>query len=82
MMVGSRGPRAEMNVTPFVDVLLVLIIIFMLIQPRTDPRGMRAEVPQPPDHDQHQPTPETTVVLEITQSGDESVLHLNREAVP
>lgn len=82
MMVGGRGLRAEMNVTPFVDVLLVLIIIFMIIQPRTDPHGMRAEIPHPPNPDQPQVTPETTIVLEITQSGDDSALHLNREAVP
>ncbi len=34
MLTGARGVNAEMNVTPLVDVLLVLLIIFM-ITPRT-----------------------------------------------
>lgn len=82
MLAGGRGLRAEMNVTPFVDVLLVLIIIFMMIQPRTNPRGLQAEVPQPPNPEQPHSTPEATIVLEISQSGDDSVLYLNRESVP
>ena len=40
--------RAEMNLTPMIDVLLVLIIIFMLITPTTS-RGLEALVPQPSD---------------------------------
>jgi biopolymer transport protein TolR len=31
----GRGPRSEINVTPLVDVVLVLLIIFLLIQPWT-----------------------------------------------
>jgi biopolymer transport protein ExbD len=34
MSLGTgRGPRAEINMTPMIDVLLVLIIIFMMIAP-------------------------------------------------
>ena len=48
MMLGGGGRlNAEMNVTPMVDVLLVLIIIFMVITPLT-PHGLDALVPQPP----------------------------------
>jgi biopolymer transport protein ExbD len=36
-----------MNMTPMIDVLLVLIIIFMVITPLT-PKGLEALVPQPP----------------------------------
>jgi biopolymer transport protein ExbD len=46
MTVGNRaGQRAEINVTPMIDVLLVLIIIFMVITP-TSYRGLKALVPQ------------------------------------
>ena len=49
MSVGGSGggPKADINMTPMIDVLLVLIIIFMVITPLT-PKGLEALVPQPP----------------------------------
>jgi biopolymer transport protein ExbD len=49
MAVGGPGggPKSDINMTPMIDVLLVLIIIFMVITPLT-PHGLEALVPQPP----------------------------------
>jgi biopolymer transport protein TolR len=49
MNVGGSGsgPKGDINMTPMIDVLLVLIIIFMVITPLT-PKGLEALVPQPP----------------------------------
>ena len=78
MSLGSgRGFRADINMTPMIDVLLVLIIIFMVIVPTTS-RGLQALVPQ----NSQGPTPETTVNddVVITVNGDRSV-QINQESV-
>jgi biopolymer transport protein ExbD len=48
---GAGGTKADINMTPMIDVLLVLIIIFMVIVPLT-PKGLEALVPQPPPPNQ------------------------------
>ena len=64
-MTTSRN-AAQMNVTPLIDVLLVLLIIFMVITP-TQSLGLAALVPQPGlDQDRREPVP-STIVLAIDQ---------------
>jgi len=62
---GGGGNMADINVTPMIDILLVLLIIFMVIVPVT-PKGLDALVPQPPKDPQKQP-PQTdrTIVVQV-----------------
>ncbi len=74
-----HGPSAEMNVTPLIDVLLVLLIIFMVITPST--LGLKALVPQAPG-DPHPPADDQAVVLQVLDAGGgRTALKLNAEAV-
>src|SRR5437868_2006806 len=45
----NNGPRAAINVTPLIDVLLVLLIIFMIISPSVAKLPVRAPQPVGPD---------------------------------
>jgi biopolymer transport protein ExbD/biopolymer transport protein TolR len=58
---GTGGAVSEINVTPLIDVLLVLLIIFMVIVPVT-PHGLDALVPQPPKDKNATPDDRTIVV--------------------
>ena len=64
---GKGGPVSEPNIVPLIDVLLVLIIIFMVITPRT-PTGLNTLVPQPPPPNQkQQPEDNKTIVVQVMQ---------------
>jgi biopolymer transport protein ExbD len=74
----GKGISSAINVTPMIDVLLVLLIIFMVIVP-TVPRGESAQVPQSKAGAHTNPT---SVVLEVLKgSGDSLQFRINQQFV-
>jgi len=73
---GGGGVTANINMTPMIDILLVLLIIFMAISP-VHPKGLEALAPQPPPPNAPPPPDnDRTVVIQISK--DKSV-KINQE---
>jgi biopolymer transport protein ExbD len=78
---GAHGP--QINVTPLVDVLLTLIVMFMLVVAMDQEQGETAQIPQP---DQKQTAGEKesrTVVIEVVWSTKDAppTIKINQEDV-
>jgi biopolymer transport protein ExbD len=84
MAMGTSGPgglSSDINVTPLIDVLLVLLIIFMVIVPVT-PKGLDALVPQPPKNPQKSQPDDRTIVVSVLHAGGNQVAYkINQDDV-
>jgi len=82
-MGGSARSAPQLNVTPLIDVLLVLIIIFMVIVAQSKEKGLAAQIPQPPANPDATPPPVRTIVIQLgaVKSGDTPELKINEQAV-
>jgi biopolymer transport protein TolR len=78
---GPSGP--QINVTPLIDVLLTLIVVFMIVVAMEQDKGERVQIPQP----QTQQTPEQkqsrTIVIQLawTAKDQPPELKINGEQV-
>jgi biopolymer transport protein ExbD len=74
--------RAEINITPMIDILLVLIIVFMVVVSMSQEKGLKVQIPQPAN-EKSPPQPERTIVIQIAWSGDNKtpIIKINEEEV-
>jgi len=73
----KKGPRGEINVTPLIDVVLVLLIIFMVLTPSTL-KHLTPTVPRKADDSTPQPPGESPIMIEYTAKRE---LSLNGDPV-
>ena len=66
-MGGGGASTPQMNVTPLMDVLLVLIIIFMVIVAQSKEIGLAAQIPHPPANPNAAPPPPRTIVMQLVR---------------
>lgn len=78
--VGSSGQQTEINVTPLIDVLLVLLIIFMVIIPVT-PRGLASEVPRDLNADLARTVPPLSLRISADSAGERVLYAVDGRAV-
>jgi biopolymer transport protein TolR len=75
---GARGP--QINVTPLIDVLLTLIIVFMVVVSMDKEYQEKTQIPQPDKNSKSAPEPERTVVIEVvwTAKGQVPTVKVNK----
>lgn len=68
---GGGGMNSDINITPFIDVLLVLLVIFMITQPMLR-KVLEIQVPK---EEQSQATtqPSTNIVIDIAENGSMAI---------
>ena len=74
---GKKGPKSDINITPYIDILLVLLIIFMVITPVRQ-MDLDVKVPQQNEQDLGKPqAPDPSVI--VVSVAENALIAINQE---
>jgi biopolymer transport protein TolR len=78
---GARGP--QINITPLIDVLLTLIIVFMVVVSMEKEQGETAQIPQPDQKQTQNISQPRTVVIQVvwTTKDQPPTVKINQDSV-
>ncbi|MBL8631617.1 MAG: biopolymer transporter ExbD [Myxococcales bacterium] len=77
---GNKGPRSDINVTPLIDVVLVLLIVFMVMVPKLLNQTQIDVPPKAPPTSMNEPPPSSDqLVATVAEDGRVAI---NGEAIP
>ena len=82
-MAGGGPSRPQINVTPLIDVLLTLIVVFMIVVASEQDKGEKAQIPRPnPKETANIAQPRTVVIqVEWVAIDQPPVLKINQDPV-
>jgi len=74
--VGKKGPKSDINITPYIDILLVLLIIFMVITPVRQ-MDLDVKVPQSTENTDTKPVIDPSVI--VVSVGESAQIAINQD---
>jgi biopolymer transport protein ExbD len=82
-MAGGGPSRPQINVTPLIDVLLTLIVVFMIVVAMDPEYVEKAQIPQPSKNEKSNSQPERTIVIQVlwTTKDQPPTVKINRDEV-
>ncbi len=81
-MAGGGPSTPQINITPLIDVLLTLIVVFMVVVSMDKEQGETAQIPQPDQKQQNIAQPRTVVIQVLWTNDDQPpTIKLNQDSV-
>ena len=78
MGASGKGPTSDINITPFVDICLVLLIVFMVVTPMLQ-EGLAINLPEASNTEKKEDDEENAIVVKMT--GPRSV-YIQKKQIP